>query len=133
VSSLPKCRREQHQQDKDLTTFQQAVAWMQRSEIQVCKWGWGLAWPPKTEVSPDCAAFRLGYGLVREKIGPAAAFKEVTVVERLPKTRSGKILRSTMKHIADGEEYKIPATIDDPATLGEIEEALESIGYGRRG
>ncbi len=68
--------------------------------------------------------------LVREKIGPVAAFKKVTIVQRLPKTRSGKILRGTMKSIADGKEYKIPATIDDPAILGEIEGALKSIGYG---
>jgi len=70
--------------------------------------------------------------LVRSKIGPVAAFKKVTVVDRLPKTRSGKILRGTMKRIADGEEYKMPATIDDPAVLDEIEEALRSIGYARR-
>jgi propionyl-CoA synthetase len=71
--------------------------------------------------------------LVREKIGPVAAFKKVTVVERLPKTRSGKILRGTMKLIADGEDYRMPATIDDPAILGEIEEALKGIGYAKRG
>jgi propionyl-CoA synthetase len=70
--------------------------------------------------------------LVRAKIGPVAAFKKVTVVERLPKTRSGKILRGTMKSIADGQAYKIPATIDDPAILGEIEEALKAIGYCRQ-
>ncbi len=64
--------------------------------------------------------------LVREKIGPVAAFKKVAVVERLPKTRSGKILRGTMKRIADGQEYKMPATIDDPAILSEIDEALQS-------
>ena len=69
--------------------------------------------------------------LVREKIGPVAAFKKVTVVDRLPKTRSGKILRGTMKAIADGQEYKMPATIDDPAILGEIEEALQGIGYAK--
>ena len=68
---------------------------------------------------------------MREKIGPVAAFKKVTVVERLPKTRSGKILRGTMKSIADGKEYKMPATIDDPAILGEIEEALQGIGYAK--
>jgi propionyl-CoA synthetase len=71
--------------------------------------------------------------LVREKIGPVAAFKKVAVVERLPKTRSGKILRGTMKSIADGKEYKTPATIDDPAILGEIESALQAIGYARHG
>jgi len=67
--------------------------------------------------------------LVREKIGPVAAFKLVAIVDRLPKTRSGKILRGTMKAIADGAEYKMPATIDDPAILGEIEQALQDIGY----
>jgi propionyl-CoA synthetase len=70
--------------------------------------------------------------LVREKIGPVAAFKKVTVVQRLPKTRSGKILRGTMKRIADGQDYKMPATIDDPAILGEIEQALQGIGYARQ-
>ncbi|MDD3448225.1 MAG: propionyl-CoA synthetase [Gammaproteobacteria bacterium] len=70
--------------------------------------------------------------LVREKIGPVAAFKTVTIVDRLPKTRSGKILRGTMKKIADGEEYKMPATIDDPSILGEISDALSSIGYARK-
>ena len=68
-------------------------------------------------------------GMVREQIGPVAAFKTATVVERLPKTRSGKILRGTMQKIADNEDYKIPATIDDPAILDEINEALEGIGY----
>ncbi len=66
--------------------------------------------------------------MVRDKIGPVAAFKLATVVERLPKTRSGKILRGTIQKIADNEDYKVPATIDDPAILGEIEVALESIG-----
>ncbi|MFC1357175.1 MAG: propionyl-CoA synthetase [gamma proteobacterium symbiont of Phacoides pectinatus] len=70
--------------------------------------------------------------LVREKIGPVAAFKKVVVVERLPKTRSGKLLRGTMKKIADGEEYRMPATIDDPAILDEIGEALRRIGYAER-
>ncbi len=71
--------------------------------------------------------------LVRERIGPVAAFKKVIVVERLPKTRSGKTLRGTMKCIADGQEYKVPATIDDPAILVEIEGALQTIGYARHG
>ncbi len=70
--------------------------------------------------------------LVREKIGPVAAFKTAIVVERLPKTRSGKILRGTMQKIANGEEYKTPATIDDPAILDEIAEALRRVGYPRR-
>ena len=69
--------------------------------------------------------------MVRESIGPVAAFKIATVVNRLPKTRSGKILRGTMKKIADGEDYRIPATIDDPAILGEIGEALKRLGYAR--
>jgi propionyl-CoA synthetase len=67
--------------------------------------------------------------MVREKIGPVAVFKNAVVVERLPKTRSGKILRGTMRKIADSEEFKIPATIEDPAVLDEIGEALVSLGY----
>jgi len=63
--------------------------------------------------------------LVREKIGPVAAFKQALVVQRLPKTRSGKILRSTMQKIADGMEWKMPATIDDPAILDEIKDVLD--------
>jgi propionyl-CoA synthetase len=70
--------------------------------------------------------------LVRDKIGPVAAFKSATVVARLPKTRSGKILRGTMQKIADGKEYNMPATIDDPAILGEIEGALKGIGFARK-
>ena len=70
---------------------------------------------------------------VRQDIGPVAAFKTVAIVERLPKTRSGKILRGTMKRIADGQDYNMPATIDDPAILGEITQALEAIGYARHG
>ena len=66
--------------------------------------------------------------LVREKIGPVAAFKIAITVNRLPKTRSGKILRGTMKKIADGDEWSTPATIDDPAILDEIAAALESKG-----
>lgn len=66
---------------------------------------------------------------VRERIGPVAAFKLCTVVLRLPKTRSGKILRGTLRKIADGEPWTLPATIDDPATLQEIAEALEKLGY----
>lgn len=69
---------------------------------------------------------------VRQQIGPVAAFKTATVVQRLPKTRSGKILRGTMQKIADGEEYKMPATIDDPAILSEISVVLEDLGYPRR-
>jgi propionyl-CoA synthetase len=67
--------------------------------------------------------------LVRDKIGPVAAFHHAVVVKRLPKTRSGKILRGTMRKIADGQEYQVPPTIDDPAILGEIAQALATIGY----
>jgi len=69
--------------------------------------------------------------LVRERIGPVAAFKTAVVVARLPKTRSGKILRGTMQQIADSLEFKTPATIDDPAILGEIAESLRAVGYAR--
>ena len=61
---------------------------------------------------------------VRDRIGPVAAFKRALIVDRLPKTRSGKVLRGTMRKIADGESYKVPATIDDPAVLEEIAAAL---------
>jgi len=71
--------------------------------------------------------------LMRERIGPVAAFKSATVVKRLPKTRSGKILRGTMRAIADGETYRTPATIDDPAVLDEITDSLKSIGYPGKG
>ena len=71
--------------------------------------------------------------LVRELMGPVAAFKHVVVVERLPKTRSGKILRGTMKRIADGQEFAVPATIDDPAIIDEITAVLEAAGFGHRG
>ncbi len=70
---------------------------------------------------------------IRNEIGPVAAFKTVVVVERLPKTRSGKILRGTMKSIADGKDFRMPATIDDPAILTEIEAALANIGYAKHG
>jgi len=66
--------------------------------------------------------------LVRDEIGPVAAFKLALTVNRLPKTRSGKILRGTMRKIADGEEYRVPATIDDPAILDEIKERLQAHG-----
>ncbi|MGD8702181.1 MAG: propionyl-CoA synthetase [Desulfosarcina sp.] len=69
--------------------------------------------------------------MVRDRIGPVAAFKTATVVKRLPKTRSGKILRGTIQKIADNQAYNVPATIDDPAILGEMEEALEGIGYAK--
>ena len=67
---------------------------------------------------------------VRDQIGPVAAFKLACVVDRLPKTRSGKILRATMVKIADGQDFKMPATIDDPAILDEIREAVKPLGYG---
>ncbi|MFP1643953.1 propionate-CoA ligase PrpE [Pontitalea aquivivens] len=67
--------------------------------------------------------------LVRDQIGPVAAFKLACVVDRLPKTRSGKILRATMVKIADGQDFKMPATIDDPAILDEIAVALKGLGY----
>jgi len=69
--------------------------------------------------------------LVRDRVGPVASFKTATVVERLPKTRSGKILRGTMRRIADGQAYTTPPTIDDPAILDEMREALRGIGYAR--
>jgi propionyl-CoA synthetase len=67
--------------------------------------------------------------LVRDRIGPVAAFKHAVVVDRLPKTRSGKILRATMVKIADGATVKVPATIDDPAILDEIRVALRGLGF----
>jgi len=78
---------------------------------------------PHDEIAKECVK------LVRDKIGPVAAFKLVSVVDRLPKTRSGKILRATMVKIADGAEFKLPATIDDPAILDEIKDALGTLGY----
>lgn len=67
--------------------------------------------------------------MVRERIGPIASFKEALVVTRLPKTRSGKILRGTIKKIADGVPYTVPATIDDPLILDEIRESLAKTGF----
>jgi propionyl-CoA synthetase len=75
---------------------------------------------PSAEIEKEVVA------LVREKIGPVAAFRLAITVARLPKTRSGKILRGTMKKIADGEPWTMPATIDDPAILGEIGSALKA-------
>ena len=71
--------------------------------------------------------------MVRDQIGPIACYKETGVVKRLPKTRSGKILRATMRSIANGKEYRVPSTIDDPAILTEISETLASLGYPRPG
>ena len=67
--------------------------------------------------------------MVRERIGPVAAFKKAVIIGRLPKTRSGKILRGTMQKIADSEEYRVPASIEDPLVLDEIRDAMRSIGY----
>ena len=75
------------------------------------------------QIVKDCVA------RVRDTIGPVAAFKLVSVVDRLPKTRSGKILRGTMVKIADDADFKMPATIDDPAILDEIRDALKPLGY----
>ena len=66
--------------------------------------------------------------LVRDTIGPVAAFKQVLVVKRLPKTRSGKVLRASMRQIADGDVLRVPATIDDPAVIEEITSALNLRG-----
>jgi propionyl-CoA synthetase len=81
---------------------------------------------------PDGEIVRELVERIRQQIGPVAAFKTALVVKRLPKTRSGKILRGTMKRIADDQEYTLPATIDDPAILGEITEALRGAGYAKR-
>ncbi|MCP5088797.1 MAG: propionyl-CoA synthetase [Rhodobacteraceae bacterium] len=78
---------------------------------------------PNNVIEKECVT------LLREKIGPVAAFKIACVVDRLPKTRSGKILRGTMVSIADGKPYKMPATIDDPVILTEITAALAGLGY----
>ncbi|MBL7751697.1 MAG: AMP-binding protein, partial [Chitinophagaceae bacterium] len=68
--------------------------------------------------------------LIREKIGAVAYFRNAAIVKRLPKTRSGKILRKTIRHIADGQAYSVPSTIDDPAILPEIAARLEERGIG---
>ncbi len=80
---------------------------------------------PEAEITKELVA------KVRDEIGPVAAFKLVTVVKRLPKTRSGKILRGTMKSIADDKPWKMPATIDDPAILDEIAGDLQGLGYAK--
>ncbi|WP_448811766.1 AMP-binding enzyme [Agromyces bauzanensis] len=69
--------------------------------------------------------------LVRERIGPVAAFRDVTVLPRLPKTRSGKILRKTMRQIIDGEPYRVPATIEDPTALDALAMACAPAGLNR--
>jgi len=78
------------------------------------------------EIVADCVR------LVRDRIGPVAAFRLAVVVDRLPKTRSGKILRGTIAKIADGAPWTTPATIDDPAILDEIGAALATLGYPQR-
>ena len=80
---------------------------------------------PHAEIVKECVA------RVRDQIGPVAAFKLAVVMDRLPKTRSGKILRATMVKLADGQDFKIPATIDDPAILDEIRTALQTLGYAK--
>jgi propionyl-CoA synthetase len=80
---------------------------------------------PSSEIEKEIVA------LVREKIGPVASFRLAITVVRLPKTRSGKILRGTIKKIADGEPWTMPATIDDPAILDEIGSALKGHGLGK--
>ena len=67
--------------------------------------------------------------LVKDRVGRVSSFNLIVVIERLPKTRSGKVLRGTMAKIADGENWNMPATIDDPVILDEIKTALQSIGY----
>jgi propionyl-CoA synthetase len=70
--------------------------------------------------------------MVRAEVGAVACFNKCVVVDALPKTRSGKILRGTMSKIVDGKDYQIPSTIDDPAVLSMIEEAAHEVGYGKR-
>jgi propionyl-CoA synthetase len=70
--------------------------------------------------------------MVRRRIGPVAAFRTAVVVPALPKTRSGKVLRGTMQRIADGNEYKMPATIDDSSALTEVAKALSQVGYAKK-
>ena len=81
---------------------------------------------PATIVAEEIAA-------VRERVGPVAAFKTAVVVKRLPKTRSGKVLRGVMRRMANGEAWTMPATIDDPTILEEIAAALARLGYPRPG
>jgi propionyl-CoA synthetase len=80
---------------------------------------------PAAEIEAEIVA------LVRDKLGPVAAFKTVMIVKRLPKTRSGKILRATVRQIADSEPWKMPATIEDPSVLDELTEALQSKGLAQ--
>ena len=71
--------------------------------------------------------------MVRERIGPVASFKVVTLVKRLPKTRSGKILRGTIQKMADNQPWTMPATIEDPVVLDEIKDGLKAAGYAAKG
>jgi len=70
--------------------------------------------------------------LVRDEIGAVASFRIATVVERLPKTRSGKILRGTMRSMADGKEWNMPSTIEDETVLPEVQEAIKALGYPKK-
>ena len=70
--------------------------------------------------------------MVRGDVGPIACYKQAAIVHRLPKTRSGKVLRGTIRKIADGKDYTAPSTIDDPQALKEIEDAVKTIGYGKK-
>jgi propionyl-CoA synthetase len=104
----------------------------------------GVADPIKGEIPLGLAVLKAGVTrpadaitdelvrLVRERIGPVAAFRTAVVVARLPKTRSGKILRGTVKKIADGKEYRVPATIDDPTSLDDVARVLATVGYPPR-
>jgi len=103
----------------------------------------GVKDPLKTQLPLGLVVLKAGVGrdpaeiaeelvrMVREQVGPVANFKQVGIVPRLPKTRSGKVLRGTMRQIADGEPYRVPPTIDDPATLEEVKSALQRLGYAR--
>ncbi len=79
---------------------------------------------PPGEIEKECVQ------LVRDKVGPVASFRLAIIVQRLPKTRSGKILRGTIKKIADGDAWTMPATIEDPKVLDEIGGALKDKGVG---
>ena len=80
---------------------------------------------PHGEIVDECIK------MMRDTMGPVAAFKSAAVIDRLPKTRSGKILRATMAKIADGEAFKLPATIDDPVILDVVKTALRALGYAK--
>ena len=104
----------------------------------------GVKDPLKTQLPLGLVVLKAGVGrdpatiaeeliaTVRDQVGPVANFKQVGIVARLPKTRSGKVLRGTMRQIADGEPYRVPPTIDDPATLEEVRVALGRLGYARQ-